>query len=301
MTAEKAFPGFRAGLVQMTSGRDIAGNVLTASRLVREAVKGGARYVQTPEVTTIIESEREQLFKALEAEAAGSNRALAEFRSLARELAIWLHIGSMPVLVGPAKAANRSFLIDPKGELAATYDKIHMFDVELPGGESYRESRSFEPGRRAVAADLPWGRLGMTICYDLRFAQLYRTLAKAGATMLAIPAAFTVPTGAAHWHTLMRTRAIETGCFVLAAAQAGTHETGRKTYGHSLVVGPWGEVLAEGNGVDPTVLFADVDLAAVAEARRRVPALEHDRPFEVEIAGSGPATTGRGAKLEPTA
>lgn len=274
---------FRAGLVQLCAGRDVAANVAAAAELIREAAAGGARYIQTPEVTTLIEPERKRLFAATEPEE--TSRALAAFRELAGAVGVWLHIGSMGVLLGPEKIANRAFLIRPDGKIAARYDKIHMFDVQLPGGESYRESKNFAPGERAVVADLPWGRLGITICYDLRFAHLYRALAKAGAQMLAIPAAFTVPTGEAHWHALMRARAIETGCWVLAAAQAGTHESGRKTYGHSLVVSPWGEVVAEADGVHPSVIFADVELKETEEARRRIPALDHDRPFTVVGAG----------------
>ena len=274
----KSMPRFRAGLVQMRTSRDVERNLVDASALIRAAVAGGAQYVQTPEVTVLMELDRARLFVHTRPE--DGNPALAHFRALARELKIWLHIGSMGVLVKPDKIANRSFLIDPDGRITARYDKIHMFDVQLPGGESYRESRNFEPGRAAVLADLPWGTLGMTVCYDLRFPHLYRTLAKGGAHLLAIPAAFTVPTGKAHWHTLLRARAIECECFVLAAAQGGKHENGRDTFGHSLVVAPWGEILAEG-GTDPGVVFADIDMGLVAEARSRVPSLEHDRPFEL--------------------
>jgi predicted amidohydrolase len=274
---------FRAGLVQLCAGRDVAVNVAAAAELIREAAAGGARYIQTPEVTTLIEPDGKRLFAATTPEE--GNPALAAFTALAAELRVWLHIGSMGVLLSSEKIANRAFLIRPDGTIAARYDKIHMFDVQLPDGESYRESKNFAPGDTAVVADLPWGRLGSTICYDLRFAPRYRALAKAGAQMLAIPAAFTVPTGGAHWHALMRARAIETGCWVLAAAQAGTHESGRKTYGHSLVVSPWGEVMAEGDGVHPSVIFADVELKETEEARRRIPALEHDRPFTVVGAG----------------
>jgi deaminated glutathione amidase len=281
--------GFRVGLVQMCTGRDVKRNLAEASRLIREAVAGGARYVQTPEVTTIMELDRARLFA--ESRAEEGNAALAHFQALARELDVWLHIGSMVVLAKPDKMANRSFLITPSGAIAARYDKIHMFDVQLPDGESYRESRSFEAGDRAVLAGLPWGDLGMTICYDLRFPTLYRALARAGASFIAVPSAFTVPTGQAHWHTLLRARAIETQCFVFAAAQAGEHENGRRTFGHSLVISPWGGILAEGDGVHPSVIFADVELEAIAEARRQVPSLEHDRPFEVVHARPDPEAT----------
>jgi predicted amidohydrolase len=277
MTAQ-ANTSFRVGLVQMCSGRDVERNVQDASALVREAARQGAQYVQTPEITTLMEMERARLFAAVRPEE--GNPAVAQFRALARELGIWLHIGSMSVLLGSGKIANRSLLIDPSGGLAARFDKIHMFDVELPGGESYRESRNYQAGDVAVLADLPWGILGLTVCYDLRFPHLYRALAKAGADMLAIPSAFTRKTGEAHWHVLLRARAIENGCYVFAAAQAGRHESGRETYGHSLIISPWGEIVAEA-GVDPSVIVADVELGEVQEARRRIPSLQHDRPFQV--------------------
>ena len=269
---------FRAALVQLCSGRDVDRNVVEAERLIREAAVGGAHYVQTPEVTTLMELESARLFAAVEPEQ--SNRALQAFRNLAAELKIWLHIGSMAVKVAPDKIANRAFVLTPDGAIAATYDKIHMFDVDLPGGESYRESKNYRPGDRAVVAALPWGGLGLSICYDLRFPHLYRALAKSGATFLAIPAAFTKVTGEAHWHTLLRARAIECQCYVFAAAQGGRHEHGRETYSHRLIISPWGQILAEG-GVQPGVISADIDLQAIEEARKRVPSLGHDRPFTV--------------------
>ena len=275
---------FRVGLVQMTTGPDIAANLASASQLIREAVSKGANYVLTPEITTLMENDRARLFVATRPE--DGNPAIAHFRSLARELKIWLHIGSMGVLKSAEKIANRALLISPEGVVTARYDKIHMFDVDLPNGEKYRESRNFAPGNTAVVTDLPWGRLGITICYDMRFPALYRALAHAGATMIAVPAAFTVPTGKAHWHTLLRARAIETQCFVFAAAQAGTHPSGRQTYGHSIVIAPWGEILAEADGETPMVIMADIDMAAVAEARGKVPSLTHDRAFKVEHAGA---------------
>lgn len=276
-TAKSAM--FRAGLVQMCATKSIEKNLVEATRLIRQAATSGADYVQTPEVTTLMETDKVKMVLAIRPEE--GNPALAHFRALARELKIWLHIGSMAVAVAGDRFANRSFLITPEGAIAASYDKIHMFDVQLPGGETYRESKNYRPGEQAVVAELPWGRLGMTICYDLRFAALYRALAQAGASLLAIPSAFAVPTGKAHWHVLMRARAIETGCFVLAAAQGGIHETGRVTYGHSLVVSPWGEIIAEAEGDAAGIVMADIDLAKVAEARGRVPALEHDRAFNV--------------------
>lgn len=276
--------GFRVGLVQMCTGRDVARNLVDLSRLVREAAAGGAQYIQTPEVSVLMERDRARLF--VETRPEEGNPAVAHCQALARELGVWLHLGSMGVLVKPDKIANRSFLFSPEGRIAARYDKIHMFDVDLQGGESYRESRNFEPGTKAVLADLPWGTLGLTICYDMRFPALYRALAKAGAQFVAVPSAFTVPTGQAHWHALLRARAIEAQCFIFAAAQAGTHENGRSTYGHSMVISPWGEVLAEADGENASVVIADIDLQAVEEARRRVPSLQHDRPFEVVRAGA---------------
>jgi predicted amidohydrolase len=271
--------GFRAALVQLCSGRSVDKNVDDAVALIREAAAGGAHYVQTPEVTTLMELETAKLFAAVEPEE--GNTALERFRDLAAELKIWLHIGSMPVKVAPDKIANRAYVLTPDGSVAATYDKIHMFDVDLPGGESYRESKNYRAGDRAVVAALPWGGLGLSICYDLRFPHLYRALAKSGATFLAVPAAFTKVTGEAHWHTLLRARAIECQCFVFAAAQGGRHEHGRDTYGHSLIISPWGQILAEG-GVQPGVIFADIELQAIEDARKRVPSLGHDRPFTVE-------------------
>ncbi len=271
---------FRAGLVQMCTGRTIENNLREATALIREAANGGAHYIQTPEVTT--QMERDRVKQMVETLPEDGNPAIAHFRSLARELKVWLHIGSMAVAVGDNQLANRAILISPHGAVAARYDKIHMFDVQLPNGESYRESKVFRPGTEAVLADLPWGKLGITICYDLRFPALYRTLAQAGADLLAIPSAFTKPTGQAHWHTLMRARAIETGCYVIAAAQAGKHENGRETYGHSLVVAPWGDIIAEAGGLETGVIFADIDLNKVAEARSQVPSLQHDRDFAVK-------------------
>jgi len=269
---------FRAGLIQTRSGRSPAANLDAVVKLIGEAKEGGASYVQTPEMTNIMEASRDKLIAAIAPEE--SDVSLATFRELARKLSIYLHIGSLAVKAAADKAANRGFLIDPHGEIVARYDKIHMFDVDLTNGESYRESRSYRPGELAVLHDLPWGRLGLTICYDLRFPSLYRALAEAGASFLAIPSAFTQTTGEAHWHVLNRARAIENGCFVLAAAQGGRHENGRDTYGHSLVIDPWGRIVAEG-GTEPGVVFADVDPAEVAKARGRVPSLQHGRRFEV--------------------
>jgi predicted amidohydrolase len=270
---------FRVGLVQMCTGRDVEKNLSDAGALVRAAVRQGAQYVQTPEITTLMETDRARLFGAVRPEE--GNAAVAHFSALARDLGIWLHLGSMGVLVGNGRIANRSLLFSPAGLVEARIDKIHMFDVQLPGGEVYRESKNYQPGDAAVLAELPWGTLGLTVCYDLRFPHLYRALAKAGADFLAIPSSFTRPTGAAHWHVLMRARAIENGCFVFAAAQAGKHEVGRETYGHSLIVSPWGEILAEADGDNPGVIVTDVEVSQVQEARGRVPSLQHDRPFQI--------------------
>jgi len=278
MMGRASMPSFRVGLIQMRSGRVPSANVDAAVKLIREAHAAGAEYVQTPEMTNIMETSRERLFAAIGADE--DDASLASFRALARELKIHLHVGSLAIRVGPERAANRSFLIGRDVEIAAQYDKIHMFDVDLANGESYRESRTYRPGETAAVADLPWGRLGLTICYDLRFPALYRAVAEAGASFLAIPSAFTRQTGEAHWNVLMRARAIETGCFVFAAAQGGLHENGRETYGHSLVVDPWGNVLAEG-GTEPGVIIADVDPALVSQARARVPSLQHGRRFEI--------------------
>jgi len=277
---------FRAALVQMCSGRDVERNLADATALIREAVAQGAQYVQTPEITTLMEMERGRLFAAVRPEE--GNPAVARFAALAQELGIWLHVGSMAVLLGNGKIANRSLLFGPDGAIQARFDKLHMFDVELPGGESYHESRSYQAGSAGVLADLPWGSLGLTVCYDLRFPHLYRALAKAGADFLAIPSAFTRQTGAAHWHVLIRARAIENGCFVLAAAQAGRHESGRETYGHSLIVSLWGDVIAEADA-QVGVIVAEIGSGEVEKARRRIPSLQHDRPFE--IGRAAPALT----------
>jgi len=269
---------FRAGLIQMRSARSPAVNIDDATKLIGEAKTGGADYVLTPEMTNIMELSREKLFATIVPEE--NDATLATFRELARALGIFVHVGSLAVKVSRDKAVNRSFLIERRSDIVARYDKIHMFDVDLTGGESYRESRSYRAGDLAVVTDLPWGRLGLTICYDLRFPALYRALAEAGAMYLAIPSAFTRQTGEAHWHVLMRARAIENGSFVFAAAQAGDHENGRATYGHSLVVDPWGRVIAEG-GTEPSVVFADIDPAEASVARGRVPSLQHGRRFEI--------------------
>jgi len=269
---------FKVALIQMRSGLEPEANLTAVLAGIDEAKRGGADYVQTPEMTNVLENKRERLLTKIFSEE--HDPTLATVREVARKLSIYIHLGSLAVKASPEKAANRSFLIDRKGDIAARYDKIHMFDVDLANGESYRESNSYRPGELAVVADLPWGRLGLTVCYDLRFPALYRALAEAGASFLAIPSAFTKQTGEAHWHVLMRARAIENGCFVFAAAQGGRHEHGRDTFGHSLVVDPWGKIIAEG-GTEPGVIFAETDPAQVAAARSRIPSLHHGRRFEL--------------------
>ncbi|MGA8077303.1 MAG: carbon-nitrogen hydrolase family protein [Xanthobacteraceae bacterium] len=275
-----AAPGsaFKVALVQMRSGLEPQANLAALLPAIEEAKRGGADYVLTPEMTNILALKREHLFAKIVAEE--NDPTVATLREVARRLGIYIHIGSLAIRASAEKAVNRSFLIDRKGEVAARYDKIHMFDVDLAGGESYRESNNYRPGEVAVIADLPWGRLGLSVCYDLRFPDLYRALAEAGASFLAIPSAFTKQTGEAHWHVLMRARAIENGCFVFAAAQGGRHENGRDTFGHSLVVDPWGRIVAEA-GIEPAVLIVNIDPAEVAAARARVPSLYHGRRFEL--------------------
>jgi deaminated glutathione amidase len=268
---------FTVACVQLNSGRGIAANIEIAAVQVRRARDAGAELIMTPEVSDMIEPKRSLRLEKARDEA--NHAMLASWRELARETGAYLLLGSLMLRVpGEERLLNRSFLIAPDGSILARYDKIHMFDVDLPGGESYRESAVFRPGEAAVLASLPWGVLGMTVCYDLRFPLLYRTLAQAGADFLSVPSAFTVPTGQAHWHVLLRARAIENGCFVFAPAQSGEHAEGRRTYGHSLIVAPWGEILAEAqDGVG--FITAAIDRAAIQEARRAVPSLRHDRPF----------------------
>ena len=271
----------RVACVQMRSGLDVAANIATASELAREAAAKGARYVLTPENTGLIDEDKARV-RALVGTMA-EDAAVSAFSELAERLDIHLHVGSLalrPEENDDGRLVNRSILFGPDGSIIAHYDKIHLFDVSLGGGEKdYRESAYIRPGNRAVMALADDARIGFSVCYDVRFPRLYRVLAKAGAQVLAVPAAFTVPTGKAHWHVLLRARAIENGCFVLAAAQGGRHESGRSTFGHSMIIDPWGEVLAEA-GEEPVVIMADVELAKVADARRRIPALENERNFE---------------------
>lgn len=266
----------RVALVQVNAGPEMEPNLHQAGHLVRQAAAQGAQMVCLPENVSLMVQGRDKILARVKPE--DSHPGVVFFSDLARDLGLWIMTGSLGCLLPDGRVANRAFVMDPTGTIVARYDKIHMFDVDLPGGESYRESATFQPGTQAVVATTPWGGLGLSICYDVRFAYLYRALAKAGASIITVPAAFTVPTGRAHWHVLLRTRAIETGCFVLAPAQTGMHDGGRATYGHSLIISPWGEVLADA-GEEVGILLADLDLAKIAEARRMVPSLGHDRPF----------------------
>jgi predicted amidohydrolase len=268
---------FTVACVQMNSGREIAPNIETARTLVRRARDMGADFITTPENVTLLDRSRKQLLQKARPES--DHPAIPAFRDMARETGAWLLAGSLTIKLNDEQTANRSYLFDPSGNAVAQYDKIHMFDVDLKGGDSYRESATFRPGGEAVLAPTPWGLLGMTVCYDVRFAYLYRALAHAGASFLSVPAAFTEFTGRAHWHVLLRARAIETGCFVIAPAQSGLHEDGRRTFGHSLVIAPWGEVLADG-GEGVGVVTAVIDTTRIEEARGMVPALTHDKTFK---------------------
>lgn len=267
---------FRLACVQVNSGNEIGPNLETASKLARQAAAEGADFISLPECVALLEPDRAALMR--KSAAAADHPALSAFSELAGELATWLHIGSLAVLSDDGRVANRTFLIDPQGAIAATYDKIHMFDVDLDGGESYRESNTYQPGNAAVMADLPWGVAGLTICYDVRFPALYAHLAEAGAHFIGVPSAFTRKTGQAHWHVLLRARAIETGCWVFAAAQCGDHAGGRQTYGHSLIVDPWGEIVAEA-GETPGIIMAEIDPGRVEAARRSVPSLNNARVY----------------------
>ncbi len=266
----------KIALVQMRSSRDPARNVPEAEALVREAAATGATYVQTPEVSNIFEPDKDRLRAIVKSE--GEDALVQRFAALARELRIHLHVGSVAVKAGDGRIANRSLVFGPDGRIAARYDKIHLFDIDLPNGESYRESATYAPGDTAVTVDVQTARLGLCICYDVRFPRLANAYANAGATVLTYPAAFTVPTGEAHWHVLLRARAIETGSFVLTAAQGGEHDGGKATYGHSLAISPWGEILAEA-GTEPCVVTAEIDPAQSVLARQRIPALRNARDF----------------------
>lgn len=276
----------KVALLQITSSDQPGDNLAMVQGMMREAVAQGAEFVLTPEVTNCLSTSRSHQTEVLDPEE--GNRFLTAMQAEAKALGVWLLLGSLGVKTGDAdgRFANRSFLIGPDGDIAAWYDKIHMFDVAVTPDETYRESDGYRPGDRAVVADAGFAKIGLSICYDLRFARLYRTLAQAGARILTVPAAFSPVTGAAHWEPILRTRAIETGCFVLAPAQCGDHAISRgkprSTHGHSLVVAPWGEVLLDA-GTEPGIYLVDLDLDAVDDARRRVPSLTHDREFTVVV------------------
>lgn len=267
---------FTAALVQPSSGDDMAANLVAVERMIRQAVDRGADVVLTPENVLLMSPNRQTTLAQAQTE--DEHAGLYRLTRVARETGIWLLVGSLHIRVDGDRLANRSYLIGPEGGIAARYDKIHMFDVSLANGESYRESATFRPGDRAVLAATPLATFGLTICYDLRFPALYRALAQAGAAVLTVPSAFTRQTGRAHWHSLLRARAIETGAWMLAPAQCGLCVPGRETFGHSLIVSPWGEVVADG-GEEPGVVLAEIDLAAVAAARAAIPSLSHDRGF----------------------
>ncbi len=271
----------RVGLVQFTAGDDPAANAEALLGYINQAADGAAQFVLTPEVSNIISGSRSHQEQVLSLQE--DDQTLKALSTLAKARSLWLLIGSLALKSGGERFLNRSFLISPEGETIAHYDKIHMFDVALGGFDSYRESAQFQPGNRAVLADTDIGKIGLTICYDLRFPQLHRTLAMAGAQILTVPAAFTMPTGKAHWHTLLKARAIETGCFILAPAMVGQHSPKRATYGHSLVVSPWGEVLADA-GTEEGVTFAELDLNLVSDTRAKIPALTHDQEFTLDHA-----------------
>jgi predicted amidohydrolase len=275
----------RIAAVQMCSGTQPGPNLRALDALVAEAARQGAQYVLSPEVTVVFAENRDGLRGV--AGAWDDNPAIAQAAEIARKNAVSLHLGSLAVALPDGRFANRSVLFRPDGSIAVTYDKIHLFDATLPGVRAYRESETYKGGEAAVVTGAPGFRLGLTICYDLRFPALYRALAAAGAEVIAVPAAFTVPTGEAHWEVLLRARAIETGCFIVAAAQGGAHENGRMTYGHSMVIDPWGRVVARIDGDASGVLVTDIDLGAVTEARGRVPALANSRDFSLSVNDAG--------------
>lgn len=267
----------RVAAVQMRSSTSVDDNLAAIEAAVAEATEAGARYVQTPEMSVLFAANKDGLVAA--AEPFGGNRALLALQDTARRHATTLHIGSMAVALGEGKFANRSVLIDPQGEIAAFYDKIHLFDADPDNDRSYRESATYTGGDRALVSAVDGVKLGLSVCYDMRFAYLYRALANAGAQVIAVPSAFTVPTGQAHWELLLRARAVETCCFVVAAAQGGAHENGRLTYGHSMIIGPWGDILAKADGDEPGIVLADLNLEEIDQVRKKVPGLANQRSF----------------------
>jgi deaminated glutathione amidase len=269
----------KAAAIQLRAGTDMARNLKDCSELVLAARDADAQFVATPEMTNILEPDRVRLRSLVGPE--NADKSVAGYAELARRLGIWLNIGSLALKGNGEKLVNRSLLYSPEGRIVARYDKIHLFDVELPSGDIIRESEAYDGGERGALVTTGWSKLGLTICYDVRFPSLYRALAKEGAEIITVPSAFTVPTGEVHWHVLLQARAIETGCFVIAAAQGGRHESGRETYGHSLIVSPWGKVIADA-GSDPGIILAELDLDEVRQARCRIPALNHERAFALK-------------------
>ncbi|MER8430898.1 carbon-nitrogen hydrolase family protein [Mesorhizobium caraganae] len=283
---------FKAAAIQMRSGESPERNAVDLERLVREAASLGATYIQTPEMTGALIRDKEARAASFTSE--DKDIIVATARKLASELGVFLHIGSTAILRADGKLANRALLFGPDGAALATYDKIHMFDVDLDNGESWRESAAYEPGTEAVVTEIDGARLGFAVCYDLRFPQLFRAEALAGADLLSVPAAFTRQTGEAHWHLLLRARAIENGAYVVAAAQGGLHEDGRETFGHSLIVDPWGRIIAEAAHAEPGVIVAEIDTAQSSAARKKIPNLKNARDFAVN-AGTAEAPRLRGA------
>ena len=269
---------FRAACLQLNSGSDLAVNLATVLDRVTEAAKSGAHLILTPEYSLMMDGSGRVMREG--ALAADGGTTLVELQNLARQHNVWLLIGSLTLKTGEERIVNRSYLISADGKIVATYDKIHMFDVTLPDGKVIRESSSYRPGNSAVIATTPWGNLGMTVCYDLRFPQLFRAVAQQGAQFISVPSSFQRQTGNAHWHTLLKARAIENAAYILAPAMCGEHPGGRQTYGHALIVDPWGEVLADG-GEEPGIVYAEIDPARVAKIRAMMPSLQHDRPYQV--------------------
>ncbi|MDB2415139.1 carbon-nitrogen hydrolase family protein [Rickettsiales bacterium] len=269
----------KVSCIQINSQNNMAQNIDKICSYIKEAAKNGAEFITLPENAALMPANEEESIKA--AISMEDHPALSAFKSAAKDLNIWLLVGSIAVKhENSNKMANRSFLISPKGEVAAYYDKIHLFDVDIENGESHKESSRYEAGEKAVIAKLPFANIGMTICYDLRFPHLYRDLAKKGANIICVPAAFTKKTGEAHWHTLLKARAIETGCFIIAPAQTGTHPANRKTFGHSLIIDPWGKIISEA-GTGEEIIYAQIDLKMVEKIRKQLPTINHDRKYKI--------------------
>ncbi len=277
---------FKTAAVQMRSGTDVEENARTFEQMVRTAAAAGARYIQTPEMTNALVRDKDARAKAFRP--VEEDIVAAKAAALAAELSVHIHVGSNAIALPDGKLANRALVYTAGGALAATYDKIHLFDVDLDNGESWRESAAYEPGTEARVVELPEARLGLAICYDVRFPQLFRAQALAGAQVLTAPAAFTRQTGEAHWHVLMRARAIENGAWMIAAAQGGVHEDGRETFGHSIIVDPWGRVVADAGDAEPGIIYAEIDPAASAAARAKIPNLKNARDFGVRLVGQAP-------------